>query len=45
MHGKTSPLLGESTLPQGVNGLIIFDPFLLVPWWWLARLVHVVHSS
>jgi hypothetical protein len=28
-HGKTSPLLGESTPPQGVNGLIILDPYCL----------------
>jgi hypothetical protein len=43
MHGKTSPLLGESTPPQGLNGLIILDPYLLDPWQWLADLVHVVH--
>jgi len=44
MHGKTSPLLGESIPLQGVKGLIILDPYLLDPWQWLAGLVHVVHS-
>jgi hypothetical protein len=45
MHGKTSPLLGESTPPQGVNGLVILDPYLLDLWRWLAGFVHVVYSS
>jgi hypothetical protein len=44
MHDKTSPLLGESILLQGVNGLIILDPYLLDPWRWLAGFAHVVHS-
>jgi hypothetical protein len=44
MHGKTSPLLGESTPPQGVNGLIILDPYLLDPWRWFAGHVHVGHT-
>jgi len=43
-HGETAPLLGESTPPQGVNGLIIPDPYLLDLWRWFAGLVHVVHS-
>jgi hypothetical protein len=43
--GKTSPLLGESTPPQRVNGLIIRDPYLPDAWRWFAGLVHVVHSS
>jgi hypothetical protein len=44
-HGVTSPLLGESTPSQEVNGLIIPDPYLLDQWRWFAGLVHVVHSS
>jgi hypothetical protein len=38
-HGETSPLLGESTPPQGVNGLIMLDS-----WRWFVGLVHVGHS-
>jgi hypothetical protein len=38
-------ILGESTSPQGVNGLIILDPYLLDPWRWFAGHVHVGHSS
>jgi hypothetical protein len=44
MHGKTSPLLGESTPPRGVNGHIILDPYLLDPWRWFAGHVHVGHT-
>jgi hypothetical protein len=43
-HGETSPLLGESTPPQGVNGLIILDPYLLNPWRWFVGHVHVGHT-
>jgi hypothetical protein len=35
-HGETAPLLGESTPPQWVNGLIILNPYLLDPWRWFA---------
>jgi hypothetical protein len=28
-HGKVAPLLGESTSPQGVNGLILPYPYLI----------------
>jgi hypothetical protein len=41
----TSPLVGESTPPQGMNGLIIPEPYLLDPWRWFAIVIHVVHSS
>jgi hypothetical protein len=42
-HGKTAPLLGESASPQGVNGLILFDPYLLNPWRTFVGIVHAVH--
>jgi len=44
VHGRTSPLLGESIPPQGVNSLIILDPYLLDLWRWFTGLVHVGHS-
>jgi len=44
-HGDTSPSLGESTPPQGVNGLIILNPYLLDLWRWFVGHVHVGHTS
>jgi GH43 family beta-xylosidase len=31
-HGETAPILGESTPPQRVNGLILSDPTLVYLW-------------
>jgi hypothetical protein len=42
-HGRYH-LLGESTPPQGVNGLILLDPYMLNPWRWFAGHVHVGHT-
>jgi hypothetical protein len=44
-HDETAPLLGESTPPQGVNSLILSDPYLPYPWWLLIGINLVVHPS
>jgi hypothetical protein len=31
-HGKTAPILGEFPPSQGVNGLILSDPYLVYLW-------------
>jgi hypothetical protein len=41
----TSPSLGESTPPQGVDGLILSDPNFLDPWRRIVGLVHDVQES
>jgi hypothetical protein len=40
----TSHLQGESIPPQGVNGLIIPNTYLLDLWTWFVGLVLVVNS-
>jgi hypothetical protein len=36
--------LGESTPPQGMNGLILSNSYLLNPWKRFAGIIHAVHS-
>jgi hypothetical protein len=37
-------LIKTHITPQGVNGLIILDPYLLDPWRWFTGHVHVGYS-